>query len=57
MKAHMFVNYKIHRTKFSIAEKSEEASFDTEQRSFIEVASEILDALDTYVKGSRAKRK
>lgn len=55
MKASIFINYKIHKSKFSNAEKSEEASFDTDQSSFVEQASILLDVIGKYVKAARTK--
>jgi hypothetical protein len=57
LKASIFISYKKHTGRSSNCEKSEEATFDTDERSFAEVASEILDTLDGYVRGFRARRK
>jgi hypothetical protein len=56
LRASIFINYKKHTGKFSTSEKSEEADFDTEKRSFADVASEILDVLDPFVKEARQPR-
>jgi hypothetical protein len=55
--ASIFVNYKIQKSRFSSAEKSEEADFDTDERSFIEEAAPLIDRLDSYVMNVRARRR
>jgi hypothetical protein len=57
LRASIFVSYKRHTSRFSNCEKSEEADFDTDKRSFAEVAIEILDALDPYVKQTRLSKR
>lgn len=57
VKASIFINYKIHRNRFSSKERSEETSFDTEEDSFIEAATEIIDVLEHYVRESRLRRR
>lgn len=57
LRASIFINYKRYKSRLSSCEKSEEADFDTDRRSFAEAASEILDSLDTYVKDCRVRRK
>lgn len=56
-KASIFVNYKRHTAKFSSIERSEEASFDTDQSSFIKEAATLLDVLEKYVTDARARRR
>jgi hypothetical protein len=56
LRASIFISYKKHTGRFSNSERSEEADFDTDKRSFNEVASEILDALEPYVKEARMRR-
>jgi hypothetical protein len=55
--ASIFVNYKIQKSRLSSTEKSEEASFDTDGRSFIEEAAVLIDLLDNYVKNARTARR
>ena len=53
MRASIFVNYKRYKSKFWTFERTEEVDFDTDKRSFTDVASEILDALEGHVRKSR----
>jgi hypothetical protein len=57
MRASIFLNYKKHVNRFLNCEKSAEADFNADERSFADVASVILEALDAYVKDARARRR
>jgi hypothetical protein len=57
MKANVTITYTRHTGRFSKIEKSEETSFDAEQHSFVEVTSQLIDALDDYVKKARLRRR
>lgn len=55
MKASIFINYKKYRSKFSIAEMSEEASFDTDRSSFVNEAATLIEALHDYVTNAKTR--
>jgi hypothetical protein len=55
MKASILVNYRRHTGRMTNIERSEEATFDTDQSSFIEEASILIDLLDNYVTNARAR--
>jgi hypothetical protein len=57
MRASIFINYKIHKGKFSTGEKLEEASFDTDQSSFIKEAEPLIENLKQFVKNARLMKR
>jgi hypothetical protein len=57
VKASIFINYKKYRNKFSSTERSEEASFDTEQSTFIKEAEPLIVSLAKLVENARLKRR
>jgi hypothetical protein len=57
MKANVAITYTRHTGRFSRIEKSEQVSFDAEQCSFVEAASEMVDLLNDYVKNARLRRR
>lgn len=56
MRASIFINYKRYKSKFSNFEKTEEATFEADQSSFVEQAAVLIDSLEKYVKNARAGR-
>jgi hypothetical protein len=57
MKANVAITYTRHTGRFSRIDRSEQVSFDPEQRSFVEAASEVIDLLKDYVKNARLRRR
>jgi len=57
MRANVSITYTRHTSRFSRIERSEQVSFDAEQRSFVEAASEAIDLLKDYVKNARLRRR
>jgi hypothetical protein len=57
MKASVTVWFTRYTGRFSKRERVEEASFDDEQFTLIEAASDLMDALDEYVKNARLRRR
>lgn len=57
MRASIFINYKKYRNRFSSSERSEEASFDTDESTFLKEAEPLIENLSELVKNARVKRR
>jgi len=56
MRASIFINYKKYQNKFSSSERSEEASFDTNDSTFLKEAEPLIENLKKLVENARLRR-
>lgn len=57
MKAEVTIAFKRHSRGHLTSERTEQASFDTDQSSFVAEAATLIDVLSEYVKNARSGRK
>jgi hypothetical protein len=57
MKAEITIAFKRHLPRHPTSERTEQASFDTDQSSFIDEAATLIEVLHEYVRNASVRRR